>query len=247
MERLRERSITPGSLEAEASELLRAQEPYVPPAGLKRRVRERLVQGRPKRWLPVLLRPALVAACSLLAVGALAAVGGAALAPRERPGRTGQAPVAARLPSVPERSQAQTRAPVLPSAATDDPSEDRPAPAFAPVAVGSAAPVPPMDARRPVTERAEHAAEPSTPSEAALVYGAAKALRNDGEAALAAKLLDDYARRYSHGALAEEALALSIDVSIARGDGRAKELAMRYLARYPHGHFRAKAERELTR
>lgn len=246
MERLSERSFAPGSLEAEASELLRAQEPYVPPAGLKRRVRERLVQGRPKRWLPVLLRPALVTACSLLAVGALAAVGGAALAPRERPARTGQAQVAARLPSVPERSQAQTRVSALPSAATD-PSEDRRAPAFAPGAVGSAAPVPPTDARRPTTERAEHAAEPSAPSEAALVYGAAKALRNDGEAALAAKLLDDYARRYSHGALAEEALALSIDVSIARGDGRAKELATRYLARYPHGHFRAKAERELTR
>jgi len=244
MERLRERSFAPGSLEAEASELLRTREPYAPPAGLKRRVRERLVEGRPKRWGAVLLRPTLFAACSLLAVGALAAVGKSLLIARERP-----VPVV-RAHAAPLRTSAGA-AQAQPVVSAFTPTVDKAgagAPALAPAALAPAVTLAaPVEARRSATERGEHLAEPNAPGEAALVYGAAKALRNNGQAALAAKLLDDYARRYSHGALAEEALALSIDVSIARGDGRAKELATRYLARYPNGHFRPKAERELAR
>lgn len=239
MERLRERNFAPGSLEAEASELLRATEPYAIPAGLKRRVRERLLEGRPKRWRLVLLRPALVAVCSLLAVGALAAVGRSVLAPSARPTPVVRVHAAPAMPVLTAQQEAPPATPALaPPTANDPLSSERAAPL---------APAAPAETRRGAAERSEHAAEPEAPSEAALVYGAAKALRNNGDAALAAKLLDDHARRYGHGALAEEALALSIDVSVARGDGRAKELATRYLARYPSGHFRAKAERVLAR
>lgn len=240
MERLKERRFAPGSLEAEASELLRAREPYLAPEGLKRRVRERLLQGRPKRWRSALFRPALVVACSLLAVGALAAVGGAALAPRARPARLVTAHESAARPVAIATVLAQASMRAL-RPPPDNASKQEQAPVLASAAFAAAVSV---DARRNALERSEHA---EAPSEAALVYGAARALRNNGEAALAAKLLDEHARRYAHGALAEEAFALSIDVSIARGDGRAKELATHYLSRYPNGHFRAKAERELAR
>jgi hypothetical protein len=82
-------------------------------------------------------------------------------------------------------------------------------------------------------------------SEASLVYETARALRNEGDPARAARVLDDYFKRFPHGALAEEAQALAIDIAVARGDGRAKNLATRYLSSYPNGHFRAKAERVL--
>lgn len=237
MERLKERSFLPGSLEAEASELLRGTSPHVAPSGLKRRVRERLFERRFKRWLPVLLRPALLAACSLLAVGALAAVGSAMLHALDQPAQV--VPVVAPSTSVSSRpsGRARSAAPAIaipaPSIGLDSKHER----------VATLVPPERSEARRGAPDRGEHGVEASPPSEAALVYGAAKALRNSADAALAAKLLDEHARRYPRGALAEEALALSIDVSMARGDGRAQQLAARYLERYPRGHFRAKAGR----
>jgi outer membrane protein assembly factor BamD (BamD/ComL family) len=75
------------------------------------------------------------------------------------------------------------------------------------------------------------------------VFGAMQALRREGRPERAAKLLDDYRRRYPNGALAEEALALSVEAAIQRGDPRAKSLADSYLARYPSGQFRKAAER----
>src|SRR5204863_9944533 len=70
---------------------------------------------------------------------------------------------------------------------------DAPSAATGPAAAGSGE-------HRPAAERA---ADTSAQSEATLVYGAAKALRNSGDPGLAAKLLDDYARRYPRGALSE--------------------------------------------
>ena len=87
--------------------------------------------------------------------------------------------------------------------------------------------------------------DPAATSEASLLYETAHALRSEGDSARAARTLDDYFKRYPHGALQEEALALAIDVAVARGDARSKSLASRYLAEYPAGHFRAKAERAL--
>jgi hypothetical protein len=83
--------------------------------------------------------------------------------------------------------------------------------------------------------------------ETSLVFNAMRALRRDGQPDRAQKMLTDYMRRYPGGALAEEALALSIEAATMRGDFRAKDLASRYLARYPAGRFRQPAERALSR
>jgi hypothetical protein len=76
-----------------------------------------------------------------------------------------------------------------------------------------------------------------------LVFGAMQALRREGQPERAAKLLDEYRRRYPKGVLGEEALALSVEAAVQRGDPRAKALAESYLARYPNGQFRQAAER----
>jgi hypothetical protein len=79
------------------------------------------------------------------------------------------------------------------------------------------------------------------------VAEAVRALRKQGDAAKAQALLDQYLRSNPRGALAEDALALSIEAAAARKDPRAADYARRYLARYPNGRFRAVAERALSR
>jgi hypothetical protein len=54
-------------------------------------------------------------------------------------------------------------------------------------------------------------------------------------------LLARYLGRHPNGALAEEALALSIEAAVAHHDGDAAALGARYLQRYPAGPFRALA------
>jgi outer membrane protein assembly factor BamD (BamD/ComL family) len=95
--------------------------------------------------------------------------------------------------------------------------------------------------------RSESLTRSSQPSEKVLVFDAMRALRREGHPERAAKLLDEYLRRYPSGSLAEEALALSIEASTALGDSKAKSLADRYLAHYPAGRFRAAAERARAR
>jgi len=95
--------------------------------------------------------------------------------------------------------------------------------------------------------RTESMTHSSQPAEKVLVFDAMRALRREGHPERAAKLLDEYLRRYPAGSLAEEALALSIEASTALGDPRAKNLADRYLAHYPAGRFRAAAERARAR
>lgn len=82
-----------------------------------------------------------------------------------------------------------------------------------------------------------------TGSDAALVLGGLRALRQDGDPKEAARLLDEYRERVPNGALAEEALALSIEAALAQGDQRARQLADTYLQRYPKGRFREAAKR----
>ena len=56
-----------------------------------------------------------------------------------------------------------------------------------------------------------------------------------------------YLRSNPRGALAEDALALSIEAAMARKDPRAADYARRYLARYPEGRFRSLAQRVAAR
>ena len=88
----------------------------------------------------------------------------------------------------------------------------------------------------PTTQKAS--VEDPTP-----VVAAIRAWRSDGDAARAQRLLDGYLRDNPRGALAEDALALSIEVAAARKDPRAVTQAKRYLAAYPKGRFRSLAEK----
>jgi hypothetical protein len=69
------------------------------------------------------------------------------------------------------------------------------------------------------------------------VLAAMQALRRDHDPVRARALLDPYLARHPNGALAEEALAISIEAAAAHHDPDAAALASRYLARYPTGPF----------
>jgi hypothetical protein len=92
--------------------------------------------------------------------------------------------------------------------------------------------------------RAERPRAGEDPSQ---VAEAVRALRKQGDPARAGQLLDQYLRSNPRGALAEDALALSIEAAAARKDPRAADYARRYLARYPQGRFRSLAERVAAR
>jgi hypothetical protein len=123
------------------------------------------------------------------------------------------------------------------------------APVIAPEAVAPARPVrrskPALRARvssaRAVAARAPKSEDPS------LMVDAIQALRNDHEPARASRLLADYLARYPRGALAEEAIALSIEAAAANHSPAAAGFAQRYLRQYPTGRFRETAEKALGR
>ncbi len=96
----------------------------------------------------------------------------------------------------------------------------------------------------PSVKRTDRLAAGEDPSR---VAEAVRALRKQGNPARAQQLLDQYLRENPRGALAEDALALSIEAAAARKDPRAADYAKRYLARYPNGRFRGVAERALAR
>ena len=81
-------------------------------------------------------------------------------------------------------------------------------------------------------------------SDVSRVHEAAKALRRDGDAERALQLLERGAP--VSGPLAEEALALRIEASVARGNGRQAALATAYLAHYPQGRYRELARKALS-
>jgi len=68
-----------------------------------------------------------------------------------------------------------------------------------------------------------------------------RALRRDGDPALARALSATYLERHPDGALAEEALALIIEAAVAHPDADARALGARYLRQYPNGPFRGLA------
>jgi hypothetical protein len=84
-------------------------------------------------------------------------------------------------------------------------------------------------------------------SEARLMQQAVEALRGSGDADKAEGLLRQYRKSAASGQLDEEALALSIEVSMARKDGKAPAYARQYLAKYPSGKFAPLARRALSK
>jgi hypothetical protein len=104
------------------------------------------------------------------------------------------------------------------------------------------------DAARSQHRRPKQIAAPSLEHEAhdsELVHRAVKALRVDGNAALAARLLEQDRIRNPSGPLAEEALSLRIEAALELGDARARALGQQYIARYPNGRYLRIARRAL--
>ena len=99
----------------------------------------------------------------------------------------------------------------------------------------------------PAAARIHRAARPSTAEdETALLLEAMRALRRQGDPARARVLLTRYLQQHPTGALAEEALAMSIEAAVAAHDADAPALARRYLRSYPGGPFRAVATQALS-
>lgn len=257
MNRLRDRIDPVSATEAEAIALLRSIQSYHPTAGMKQRVRMRLVLRagtRPVRFF----RPAVFVGLLLVAAGASAAIGGAFVVSTQgiRSATRSEVTMAPRLPILRVPRSIAEYAPdvstTVPTVRSDD----------LPLALEIDAPSR-LSARPPDVNRTQAAAraaetigpnEPGKPAEVAkpsedvkLVFDAMQALRRDGQPDVASRQLEEYLRRYPVGTLAEEALALSIEAANVRGDARAKELANKYLSRYPSGRFRKAAERVRSR
>jgi hypothetical protein len=203
--------------------LVASSEPHQSSPFSKRHVQSRIARvlqgGAGKR---LLLRPAWLAAGGLLIAGAAAAAGYSWLGPAKQSAPIAP-PAAVLAPSVQPAS-------VVPRAARP---ADEPAPAEA--------------ASAPDAPSAKHEAKPQAGEDPSQVAEAVRALRKQGDAARAQALLDQYLKTNPHGALAEDALALSIEAAAARKDPRAADYARRYLARYPNGRFRNVAERMVSK
>ena len=210
--------------------LVASAERYQSSPFAKRHVHSRLIRalegpvlGGPRR----LLRPALLAVGGLCVAASAAAAGYPLLASSKKP------EPAAQLASV---VRSDTEAHAARKAAHVS------SPASPPVVEPASPPV--LEVEPPNAKRADKPRAGEDPSQ---VAEAVRALRKQGDAGRAQALLDQYLRANPRGALAEDALALSIEAAAARKDPRATEYARRYLARYPNGRFHAVAERALAR
>jgi hypothetical protein len=171
----------------------------------------------------LMLRPAVVFTVLLVAAGATAA---ATLGQRW----------------IEQRNRAAAVAPAAPALAkTDDAPVARVAEARPVVAPDEVPASEPASVRRYANRVRPRSEDPSE------VVRAVDVLRNQHDPARAAKLLAQYLAAHPHGALAEEAVALSIEAAAARHDPAAADFARRYLREYPNGRFRQTAEAALRR
>ena len=224
--------------------LLRGADPYRAPAGRKQRVQLRLghVARRRPTWV---LR---------LAVASVVLFGGAAIVraglghwpgwvTRAYERVVGPEPAARTAPARAHRTRHEASA----IAQVNDRAEPEAVvapPIAAPVVPDKPAPrdpVPPSRARRAPVAPAPAASEDTTPVSAAM-----RALRVERNPARARALLARYLGQHPNGALAEEALALSIEAAIAHQDADVAALANRYLRLYPEGSFQGLARQALA-
>ena len=230
--------------EAWAVGLLRGAEPYRAPAGRKQRVQLRLGHVV-RRRAPWILK---VAVASLVLFGSAAIVrAGLGHWPgwvtRAYERVVGPAPAARAAPARAHRTRREPTA----IAHGDERADFEPpvaaaiAPAAAPERPALHEPAPASRPRRVPIAPAPAASEDTTPVSAAL-----RALRVDRNPARARALLAKYLGEHPNGALAEEALALSIEAAIAHQDGDVAALANRYLRLYPEGSFQGLARQALA-
>jgi hypothetical protein len=245
-------------------DLVRSTGPYKSPPGRKHRVLLSLGRSNGPRQAPLVLRPAIVAGV-LIGCGAFAS---AAIGPwrgwvgraYERVASSSDLVAAAPAGARTHRLVAgQAVALAAPPAAVDRQSAESPPPDSA---LPSGAPV--ASRERAAPPHVRHAAPPSSVREGARhdpgkqdvapardredqetqsVLAGMRALRVDHDPVRARGLLAKYLERHPNGALAEEALALTIEAAVAHHDDDAAVLGARYLRRYPAGPFRALALR----
>ena len=242
-------------------DLVRSTGPYKSPPGRKQRVLLSLGRSNAPRRAPLVLRPAIVAGV-LIGCGAFAS---AAIGPwRGWIGRAYErlvpagAPVA--LPS--ERARTTHRLAVGQAVAiavqapppVASPSSESPLPDVTPpdAPVSSHERIAPPHLRREAAreearhEEAKHEAARDRDKEdleTQAVLAGMRALRVDHDPVRARGLLARYLERHPNGALAEEALALTIEAALAHQDDDAPALGARYLRRYPGGPFKELAGR----
>ena len=227
--KLRERPTSP--IEADGIELLRSTETYQPPPGLKQRVRMKLL-AVPVASPRFRFRRSFGVGVVIAAAAASAAWGGRTYLGYGSAGRT--KPTVVDPPS--DAPGVVTRSAKQPVTGKDD---EVASPSELPAADG--APPALNRLRSPTTTK-----PPSPATDKSLVFDAMRALRREGEPERAARLLDDYLRKYPGGSMCEEALALAVEAHQVLGDGRAASYANRYLAKYPEGRFSASALRART-
>ena len=226
-----------GTSETWAVDLLRGAEPYRAPAGRKQRVQLRLGRAgkRPRR---LFLRTALVG----VAMFGCGAVASSAFGHWPAWVVDAYHRVVGSAPSAPVPASA-TRAHHVRRA-------ELPAPPAAPIVTASEpvtiAPPPAPRRAAPAPVRARRAAPATSSEDAATIMEAMRALRVERNPARARQLLGRYLEQYPNGALAEEALALSLEAAVARGDSDAAVLASRYLKLYPSGPFQALARQTIA-
>ena len=230
MERLIQKKGSSTGAEAELVQLVEACEPLAISEVRKRRSLSAVYSRHHERRRTVRfgVRAAMAAGVLLMAGAATAAVFGVrfkllALA-------TTPAPIVST--SAPAVRHVARRAELAPIAELEAPAEPE-----APPELGPSAPPAPI-VHRARTVKSE---DPS------LVVSAIQALRQDRDPERAGRLLSAYLRTHPRGALAEEAVALSIEAADARHSPAATTFAERYLKEYPHGRFRSAAERVLAR
>jgi hypothetical protein len=138
------------------------------------------------------------------------------------------------------------RAPSVPTSATKGPRAHALATAPSPPPTPASPSEPAMSPAPPALIPSQRLPAPrgAALSDVARVHEAAKALRHDADPERALQLLERGAP--VTGPLAEEALALRIEASRARGDGRQAKLGAAYLAQYPSGRYRELAKQALS-
>ncbi len=236
MKRLVDQDHPSGTVEQQAAELLASVGPTRVDPGLKQRVRRELLRSPPTRtaaWMPRGLRLPIIAA--VLGFTAVSAAGAAWF-------------VRSRVPvehvDVSQPESPQPPKPALKPAPKPVPQRTDVAPVVTPL-VEPSTPPPPTATQASAPPKPKPPEKPDPVTEAGMLFDATRALRHEGNAQKARRILSEYRRQFPGGAMSEEALALSIEIAQRSGDPRAKQLAKRYLERYPSGHFRSRAERAL--
>lgn len=226
--------------ERELAELFAVAPTYRRNPVRKQLVKGMVLAGRRERRRP--LGMALAAALFIAGTAAAATLGHQLLTSEEAP--------IARAPSPPEVHAPRQLAPAPVVARAPEP--EQPAQPEAEVSeVAATAPAKPQHKLRThhVAKRGKAQAPQATPApgeDPTRVVQAIRALRQQGDAAKAQGLLNDYMKKNPNGLLSEEALALSIEAAHTRKDPKAKSYARRYLARFPGGRHSAFAKRVLA-